>query len=254
MYVYPFLPRVSDSSNRSQSNNSFQYPITTNIQTLSTKNVERGNDPYGILYVPDLGSDECKEAEGDYVPSNATRLRNLPQGSNYALIAIAPWFSAPCINEYFQSARTSPVKAMFVYQPGTSAAMPPTMNDASWGLGDGGSWKSANNFPTYAIMSVSGGIIVDQLGLYSGNITDVPHGHELASIFSPTDYVRLWATVSTGEVSSPGSISFTSLTNCRSWKSASQPLGLSGYRPGSAHPCDRHHFNVHASSPAAPSQ
>lgn len=179
-------------------NISFQYPITNNIQTLSTKNVERGNDPYGILFVPELETDGCKKSEEEYVPANATRLRNLPQGTNYALIAIAPWFEPTCMHEYFKSVRAAPVKALLVYQPGTSAAMPPPMNDASWGLGDGGGWKSSNNFPTYAIMSVSGSIITKQLSLYSGNITDAPNGHELSSMFSPTDYVRLWATVNTG--------------------------------------------------------
>jgi hypothetical protein len=131
------------------------------------------------------------------VAKNATRLSNLPQETNYALVAFAPWFSPTCMLEYFQSARNSPVKAFLVYQPGTSAMMPPPMNDVSWGLGDGGQWKSANNFPTYALMSVSGGIIAEQLSLYSGNITDAPHAEELVSLFSPADYVRLWATVNT---------------------------------------------------------
>ncbi|KAF2112181.1 hypothetical protein BDV96DRAFT_634379 [Lophiotrema nucula] len=179
------------------SNTSFQYPITSNVQTLSAKNVERGNDPYGILYVPNLQSDDCINSEKDYVPANTTRLRNLPQGTDYALIGLLPWFSPSCVLEYFAAARTSPVKALLVYQPGESAAMPPTLNDPSWTLGDGGQWRSANNFPTYALAPVSGGIVMQQLGLYSGNITDAPHGEELASLFSPTDYVRLWATVNT---------------------------------------------------------
>jgi hypothetical protein len=184
---------------RLQSNVSFQYPITSNIQTLSTKNVERGNDPYGILFVPNLQSDLCKKNEGQHVPANATRHSNLPRDTEYALIALAPWFSVDCMLEYFAAARDEPaVKAFLVYQPGTSDAMPPIMNDPSWGLGDGGSWKSANSFPTYAISSVAGAKVVVELSRYSGNITDAPHGHELASMFSPTDYVRLWSTVDTG--------------------------------------------------------
>ncbi|KAF2737144.1 hypothetical protein EJ04DRAFT_129689 [Polyplosphaeria fusca] len=179
------------------SNISFQYPITSNIQTLSAKDVERGNDPYGILYVPELRSDGCKEAEGSYVPTNATRLRNLPSGTDYALIGFLPWFSPQCVLEYFQSARTSPVKALLVYQPGTTNAPPPGNNDPSWSLGDGGNWEDANKFPVYALSSTSGTIVMTQLSLYSGNMTDAPHGDELASLFSPTDYVRLWATVNT---------------------------------------------------------
>ena len=195
--MIPVPDNVAHFPKPAQLNDSFQYPLTTNIQTLSTKNVERGNDPYGILYVPDLQSDDCKNSEAQYIAKNATRLRNLPQGANYALVAFAPWYSPTCMHEYFSSARKAPTKALVVYQPGTSAAMPPPMSDASWGLGDGGSWKSSNNFPTYAIMSASGGIIAQQLSLYSGNLTDVPYGHDLSAIFSPTDYVRLWATVST---------------------------------------------------------
>jgi hypothetical protein len=84
--------------------------------------------------------------------------------------------------------------------------MPPSPSDASWALGDGGAWKSANDFPTYAIMPVSGGILVEQLGLYSGNVTDTPYGSELSGMLNAFDYVRLWAGVRTGE--SPSFMSF----------------------------------------------
>lgn len=147
--------------------------------------------------MPALSSDECKEAERAYVPSNVTRLAQLPPETDYALIAYAPWFNATCMTQYFQSARASPVKAFLVYQPGTTNEMPPVMNDPSWYLGDGGSWKMDNKFPTYALSSSSGSIITEQLSLYSGNITDVPNGHDLAEQYPPTDYVRLWATVTT---------------------------------------------------------
>ncbi|ORY15763.1 hypothetical protein BCR34DRAFT_558520 [Clohesyomyces aquaticus] len=179
------------------SNISFHYPITNNIQTLSSKGVSSGGDPYGLLYVPDLQSDECKTAEQSLVPKNATRLKNLPQATDYSLVAFAPWFRPDCMIQYFEAARTAPVKAFLVYQPNQGNAMPPLMNDASWGLNDGGSWKSQNHFPVYALASISGSIVMDQLSKYSGNLTDVPHGHDLASIFSPTDYVRLWATINT---------------------------------------------------------
>jgi hypothetical protein len=179
-------------------NVSFRYPIANNIQTLSAKNSNGGNDPYGILFVPQLRSDGCKQSELKHVPGNATRLHNLPQGTDYSLVALAPWFSPTCMHEYLESARGSPVQALLVYQPGRSAAMPPAASDASWALGDGGAWKSANNFPTYAIMPVSGSILVEQLGLYSGNVTDAPKGSALASMLNPTDYVRLWAGIRTG--------------------------------------------------------
>lgn len=176
---------------------SFQYRILSNIQTLSTKGVDVGTDPYGILYVPSLHSEACRAEEQDHVPANATRLDNLPVGKNYALIAVAPWYSAQCMIEYFTAARIAPTKAIFVYQPGQSNAKPPVLNDASWNLNDGGSWQAANNFPTYALSSMTGNIIMDQLSKYSGNLTDVPHGDQLAQMFEPSDYIRLWATVNT---------------------------------------------------------
>ncbi|KAJ4366379.1 hypothetical protein N0V83_008015 [Neocucurbitaria cava] len=177
---------------------SFQYRILSNFQTLSTKGVDAGTDPYGILYVPDLHSDGCKNEEQKYVPANATRLSDLPSGKNYALIAVTPWFSPQCQIEYFTSVRQAPAKAMFVYQqPGDSNAKPPVLNDPSWDLQDGGSWQSANTFPTYALSSMTGSVIMAQLNLYSGNLSTVPHADTLAQMFDPSDYIRLWATVST---------------------------------------------------------
>ncbi|CAG5172344.1 uncharacterized protein ALTATR162_LOCUS7457 [Alternaria atra] len=176
---------------------SFQYRILNNIQTLSTKGVDGNQDPYGILYVPDVYTSGCREQEGNYVPENATRVANLPTDKDYALIAVAPWYSAQCTIEYFTAARNHPTKAFLTYQPGDSNAKPPVLNDASWNLQDGGSWQTANDFPTYALSSITGRNIMDQLNQYSGNLSQVPHGDTLSQIYEPTDYVRLWATVST---------------------------------------------------------
>ena len=126
-------------------------------------------------------------------------MANLPQDKDYALIAVAPWFSADCTKEYFAAARTHTTKAFFTYQPGQSNAKPPVLNDATWDLQDGGSWQMANQFPTYALSPMTGNNIMDQLSRYSGNLTEAPYGDQLANVFDRTDYVRLWATVSTGE-------------------------------------------------------
>jgi hypothetical protein len=131
------------------------------------------------------------------VPANATRLANLPPGKNYALIAVAPWYSAQCMSEYFAAARQAPTKGIFVYQPNQGDTRPPVLNDPSWNLQDGGSWQRANSFPTYALTSNNGGDIMTQLGLYSGNLTNVPFGPQLAQDLDDTDYVRLWASTST---------------------------------------------------------
>jgi len=176
---------------------SFSYRISGNTQTLSTKGVSPGTDPYGILYVPELQSDGCKTEEEQHVEQNVTRIANLPRGRNYALIAVAPWFSPQCMLEYFVAARRSPTKAIFVYQPGQGNARPPVLNDASWNLQDGGQWQSDNTFPTYALSTMTGENIMDQLAQYSGNLTDVPNGDRLATVYEKSDYVRLWSTVVT---------------------------------------------------------
>lgn len=58
-------------------------------------------------------------------------------------------------------------------------------------------WQRDNTFPTYALSSTSGNTIMDQLNLYSGNLSTVPNGDDLGHLFDSTSYVRLWATVST---------------------------------------------------------
>jgi len=59
-------------------------------------------------------------------------------------------------------------------------------------------WKSWARFPVYAISGYSGGILVNALSQYSGNLTSVPYGHTLANEFPPESYVRLAAFISVG--------------------------------------------------------
>ncbi|KAF2200653.1 hypothetical protein GQ43DRAFT_417529 [Delitschia confertaspora ATCC 74209] len=181
---------------------SFRLSLENNIRTLSTNGVSKGSTPHGLLYVPSLQSDDCKDIEKQHVPNNVTRVDDLPHNMGYSLVAFAPWLKQPkCIQQYLASARNQPTKAFIVYQPGNSTDVPPPMNDPSWGLGDGGSWKRANPFPVYAISSIYGAIVMKELKLYSGNVTEAPYGNTLLSIYnpsSPTDYIRLWATVNTG--------------------------------------------------------
>lgn len=100
--------------------------------------------------------------------------------------------------EYFTAARTqSATKGFLTYLPGDSNAQPPVLNNPAWDLQDGGMWQQDNTFPTYALSSISGNNIMDQLNLYSGNLSTVPNGDDLGRIFDNTSYVRLWATVST---------------------------------------------------------
>jgi hypothetical protein len=99
--------------------------------------------------------------------------------------------------EYFSAARQAPTKGIFTYQLGQGDGQPPVLNDPSWSLQDGGEWQSKNTFPTYALASTTGGLIMQQLSMYSGNLTDAPFGDQLAESLDRRDYVRLWATVST---------------------------------------------------------
>jgi hypothetical protein len=175
----------------------FRYNILNNIQTLSTKGIDPDQDPFGILYVPDVYTSGCKDEQSQYVPANATRLADLPNDKNYALVAVAPWYSPQCTIEYFTEARKHSTKAFITYLPGDSNAKPPVLNDPAWNLEDGGSWQSLNKFPTYAVSSVTGNNIMDQLNVYSGNLSTVPHADQLGQIYDQTDYVRLWANVTT---------------------------------------------------------
>ena len=100
--------------------------------------------------------------------------------------------------EYFTAARRqSTTKGFITYLPGDNNAQPPVLNNPAWDLQDGGMWQQENTFPTYALSSMSGNNVMGQLNLYSGNLTTVPNGEDLATIYNETDYVRLWATVST---------------------------------------------------------
>lgn len=50
----------------------------------------------------------------------------------------------------------------------------------------------------YAIASMLGGQLMEELVDYSGNVTDVPNGNMLIEQWPATDYVRLAAEVTIG--------------------------------------------------------
>jgi hypothetical protein len=94
------------------------------------------------------------------------------------------------------------VYAFIFYLPDNGTDIPPLANNAVWSLKDGGKWKGANRFPVYAIPGQSGYALMQQLAIYSGNVTGVPNGHELANIYSPSDYIRLAAEITTSRYTS----------------------------------------------------
>lgn len=184
-----------------QAQNSFQFPISDNIRTLSTNGVSPGEDRHGILFVPEPESKHCKRLENGLVPPSATRIQHLPRDTDYSTIAVVPWSpdQPECVKEYLASAKRAEVNGCIVFQPGDTAAMPPPMSDPSWILYDGGRWRAANPFPVYAISPICGQILMDNLNLYSGNVSDAPNAQELLSIYQPSDYIRLWANIQTGK-------------------------------------------------------
>ena len=84
-------------------------------------------------------------------------------------MALAPWTTPQCVLSYLEAARDI-ANGFIFYLPDTGAGIPPPVNNPVWGLNDGGSWKSQNKYPVYAIPGTTGGVIMTQLGMYSGNL------------------------------------------------------------------------------------
>lgn len=96
-----------------------------------------------------------------------------------------------CTLAYLAAAGPTPAQAFIFYLLDNGTTLPPTANDAVWGLNDGGRWKSTNKYPVYAVSSMTGQNIMSHLAEYSGNVTDVPNGHTLANQYPSMDYIRL---------------------------------------------------------------
>ena len=128
-----------------------------------------------------------------------TRKANFPDYQDAVpLVTVAPWVSVNCTQSYLTAGRRDGVRAAIFYQPGNSSAAPPPPTDPSWSLDDGGEWKETNQYPVYAIPSVMGGIVMQELGLYSGNMTDVPYGEDLVDMYDPRDFARLYTDITIG--------------------------------------------------------
>ncbi|KAL5315078.1 hypothetical protein ACEPPN_017729 [Leptodophora sp. 'Broadleaf-Isolate-01'] len=177
-------------------NVSFTQFADSNLKTLSTRNANQDGTISGFLYVPDLNTnDGCYNISKQYVPSNVTRTANLPQ-TDYTLVALAPWINIECTFAYMRAARMAPVRALVFYQPGNDTTTPESTSEA-WNLQDGGAWRTRHPFPVYALPGAMGSSLMHQLSLYSGNMTDVPYGHELTELpdVDIRDYVRLYTQI-----------------------------------------------------------
>jgi len=153
----------------------------------------------GLLYLPELDEgSSCENTIDQYVPENATSQVHLPVGSQFGFLAVAPWISVTCTQEFLSAARDDPLRAFIFFLPNNDTLVPPA-NDPQWSLGDGDKWKKNTKFPVYAIAGSSGGTILRQMARYSGNLTNVPNGQMLADEFPPNAYVRLAGSIALGK-------------------------------------------------------
>jgi len=177
---------------------SFSFEQSGTIRTLSTTDASSGVNITGLLYAPVPNETACSNWD-QYVNPNATKVVLPRAGFELGFVALAPWISPNCTLAYLAAVNEQyPIRSFLFYLPGNGSSIPPLANDPAWGLGDGGKWKSSNRFPVYAIPSSSGGIIMSQLALYTGNLTSVPNGHQLANEYPPSDYVRLAVQIGIG--------------------------------------------------------
>ncbi|OIW22280.1 hypothetical protein CONLIGDRAFT_638471 [Coniochaeta ligniaria NRRL 30616] len=178
--------------------------IHENVTVLNSKYSSVTNGVIqGLLYVPDLeDNDPCTEALAPYLPDDVVHQWNLPP-TNYNLIAFAPWVNAQCTRALLASARADPLRAFIFYQPSNSTAKPPSADSDAWDLNDEGRWKTQTHFPVFAVSGIYGQELMEQLGLYSGNLSEVPYGLNISSLYDadPDDYVRIWTQITCSEES-----------------------------------------------------
>ncbi|KAL8710120.1 MAG: hypothetical protein Q9220_005203 [cf. Caloplaca sp. 1 TL-2023] len=172
---------------------SYDQYIQDDFRVLST-NTDGNDDVEGLLYVPDFPPDSpCIDETSPYIPQNATRRNDFPSVEPL-FIALAPWTSPQCVLSYLFATHNN-VKAFIFYLPNSTDGVPPPVNDPIWGLGDGGSWKSKNRFPVYAIPGPRGSSIMTQLGQYSGAMADAPNGSLLLQDYGNGVNARMYATI-----------------------------------------------------------
>ena len=182
---------------------SFTFDLQSNIRTLSTNGAVTGNDITGLLYTPDLSeNDPCFNASLSYVPRNATKPSDFPNNARYSLVALAPWISPTCTLAYLAAAQEEETRGFLFFMTNDNTEAPPQANDAYWNVGDGGKWKQEYQFPVYVLPGASGSTLINATGDYSGNFSSVPNSQELSETEDPSDFVRLYVDIDTGESNS----------------------------------------------------
>jgi hypothetical protein len=91
--------------------------------------------------------------------------------------------------------RADAVSGAFFYLPGSGSSQPPPADDPAWNLMDGGRWQGDNQYPIYALSGTTGAFVVEQLALYSGNISTAPNSDILVPEYGEDNTIRLLARI-----------------------------------------------------------
>lgn len=99
-----------------------------------------------------------------------------------------------CTQAYLSAARYDPIRAFIFYKPNNSSNKPQEVDSPVWNLDDDGEWKTVNQYPVFAVPGLDGQKMMNQLSLYSGNLSEIPHGEDITDLYgpNPADYVRIW--------------------------------------------------------------
>ena len=141
------------------------------------------------------------------MPSNTTRSDILPGRATFSRVAVAPWTSGACAKAYLSAAHREGASAFLFYLAkdvvlsNQTAAAPPNGNDAAWQIDGGLGWQSSLDFPVYAINANEGSLIMTELSLYSGNITQAPRADDLLAQYDARDSVRLYCNIDSDDSS-----------------------------------------------------
>ncbi|KAJ5338612.1 hypothetical protein N7452_005340 [Penicillium brevicompactum] len=174
-------------------NVAYRFVLDNKVQTISSNSIPKSGVVSGLLFVPDLDSqDPCYNDTSPYVPSNTTRYDDV-SGFGYSLIGLAPWVSAECSLSYLSAGQKVGTHAMVFYEPtNNDTGLPPDSNDARWKINDGEKWRMENDYPVYAIPGPAGTSLIRDLAHFSGNTT-----HEKREVVSGS--ARLFGRLETGE-------------------------------------------------------
>ncbi len=112
------------------------------------------------------------------------------------MVAVAPWVSdhPECAGAYMRATQEDPSAGLFFFPTRPNAAFSaPVWDTPDWGVNSSTweDWVLAADYPIWAIPPDIGATLVQEMGKYSGNVTDAPFSEELARDHPPADAVRL---------------------------------------------------------------